>query len=467
MVLETVRNKLVGVWGYGIVGQATIAWLRRQGIAVALCEAKPLSAAQQQLLAEQQVQVFAQDEQLAAFLASCDYIIPSGGIDLRPHAAFAAKWLSELDLFQLIIDDYALHAGRRPIVIAITGTIGKTTITHTLQQLLLAAGKRCVVGGNIGVGLCDLADACATTDYVVMEVSSFQLEHCTLFKPTVAIITNIFANHLDRHDSMTVYRAAKMRIAANQGAGDILIAHWSLLTDAAAMQQGHSSERFFVTATPPTMHALARLSDTDTLVTMEQGHSIAFHPLHGMWPVVAALPAEGFVENWLLLATTLQALGLDTALIHRPVSREETLAHRLTAIATIDGITYIDDSKATIMQATIAAVAALQPRSIIVLVGGLSKGVDRLPFMQLLADMVKGIVCFGAEAEHLAGAARHHAALVAPAVDLAQALAEARRWATAGDIILLSPGGSSFDLYKHYKERGDHFIQLVQCVANK
>lgn len=468
MILADLQHKIVGVWGYGIVGKSTIAYLRERDIAVALCESRELSATQRALLQQQNVIFFPQQEQLAVFLATCDYIIPSGGIDIRPYASFVHKWLPELDLFQLIMQEHqealgTTVSGVSPCVIAITGTIGKTTVTHTLYQLLQAAGKKVGLGGNIGVALCELAAQLASLEYIVLEVSSFQLEHCHFFRPHVALWTNLFGNHLDRHETMAAYAAAKARITALQHKRDVFIAPWNLLNEDSIQSLPETGvERYFCAPVPPTMHTLTRLRDNDTLITIEEGHVIAFSPLHGMWPVAYSLPAEGFVDNWLLLAATLYALGLETSLLQQHLVRDETLAHRLMTVATRNGITYIDDSKATIMESTMAAVRACQPQPVILLLGGLSKGVDRAPYIAALSSQVKAIICFGQEALQLAHAVDAQYTQPAIAQDLAQALTQAHAVAQEGDVILLSPGGSSYDLYANYKERGKHFAQLVE-----
>lgn len=464
MEISALQEKIVGVWGYGVVGKSTVSYLRKQGIDTIVCQAGALSSQAAQELAALNVQVLDQQEQLPTFLATCDFIIPSGGIDLRPYNAFAHKWLPELDLFQLIINNKR-ELGPCASVIAITGSVGKTTVTHTLYQLLQLVGSRVLLGGNIGVGLCDLIDGLAQAKYVVIEVSSFQLEHCRIFAPDVAVITNLYENHLDRHGTMVQYAAAKFKITTMQRPGGIFVCDWSLV------ERGYfpattqvDLQRYYCTIKQPHSSMVTSLPEDDTLVTINDNQVVTFDILAGIKQLDCSLPEHGFKHNWLLLATILHALGIDPNFVTAELEPSEVLAHRLSTVATVNGITYIDDSKATIMHSTLAAVNALQQRPIILLLGGLSKGIDRSVYFPQLADHVKTVVTFGAEREQLAAGLMQSGISTIQAEDLSVALQMAQSVAVSGDVILLSPGGSSFDLYANYKERGKDFAKQVNFL---
>lgn len=464
MEISALHRKIVGVWGYGVVGKSTVAYLRKQGIDTIVCQAGALSSQAAQELATLNVQVFDQNEQLLTFLATCDYIIPSGGIDLRPYNAFAHKWLPELDLFQLIINKIR-EQGQCASVIAITGSVGKTTVTHTLYQLLQLVGSRVLLGGNIGVGLCDLIDGLAQAKYVVIEVSSFQLEHCRIFAPDVAVITNLYENHLDRHGTMVQYAAAKFKITTMQRPGGIFVCDWSLVERGCFPATTQVDlQRYYCTIKQPHSSKISSLKEGDALMTIKDNQLVTFDILMGIKQLDCSLPEHGFKHNWLLLATILHALGIDPNFVTAELEPSEILAHRLSTVATINDITYIDDSKATIMDSTLAAVNALQPRPIILLLGGLSKGIDRSAYFSRLTHSVKAVVTFGAEREQLATGLMRYNIPTFQAEDMTTALTLANAQAVAGDVVLLSPGGSSFDLYANYKERGKDFARYVHSL---
>ena len=195
-------TKKIGIWGLGIVGKSAIRYFHQRGYSLELLDQRIPNAEEQAFLTGHQTPWFGND-QLMPFLERNDLILPSCGIDLRPYPGFAHKWLAELDLFA--------QECKQPII-AITGSVGKTTITHLLSQLLIAQDKKVFTGGNIGVGLLESINEANRADYVIIEVSSFQLERCKTFASDFAICTNIYANHLDRHGSLENYVQAKMKI---------------------------------------------------------------------------------------------------------------------------------------------------------------------------------------------------------------------------------------------------------------
>ena len=198
-------NKKIGIWGLGIVGKSAVRYFHQKKYTLEVLDKREPTAQEQEFLAQLHVPWYTQD-QLIPFLERNDAILPSCGIDLRPYAKFEHKWLSELDLFG--------KECSKPII-AITGSVGKTTVTHLLSQLIAANGKKVFTGGNIGVGLLESIDAANQADIIVLEVSSFQLERCKSFAPHCAITTNIFANHLDRHGTFEDYVNSKMKIVGN------------------------------------------------------------------------------------------------------------------------------------------------------------------------------------------------------------------------------------------------------------
>jgi UDP-N-acetylmuramoylalanine--D-glutamate ligase len=429
----------IGIWGLGIVGRSLVSFLASRGYTLSLCDARELSDADKMFLTSHGVSFYQQQTSLAAFLASADAIVPSGGVDLRSYAAYADKWLPELDIFQ--------HFCTKP-VIAITGTLGKTTVTHTIATLLERAGKSVLTGGNIGVGLCDLLSQQELADYFVIEVSSFQLEYCRTFAPQYAVWTNLHPNHLDRHGDMQTYSHAKSRIFTQQTAGA-----YAFLPALAYNQIHH-----LIGSQTATWCSLDFADSIDPLVYCQDGFIKKLE--HGHDRTLAALPSAGFAENWLFIAALFDVL--DVALdAEVPVERGAVLAHRIELVATVAGRLVYNDSKATIMQATLGALKYFAGKRIHLLLGGLSKGVDRAPYIAQLGDKVSSVHMFGAEAQAMAAVGRQYVAVVTAQENLEDAYKNAFLISQPGDIILLSPGGSSFDLYANYQARGTAFVHFV------
>lgn len=416
-------GKYIGIWGYGIGGKAAADFITARGAHVLVFDNKTLSADEQKHLHAQNARVCTD---LQEFLQTSSLIIPSAGIDLKEHHAYKERYMSELDIFSSFF--------KKPII-AITGSLGKTTVTTLISKLLERAGKRVLVGGNIGIGMCSLITQQDTVDYAVLEVSSFQLELCKFFKPHVALWTNFYPNHLDRHSSIDEYFMAKCKIFAHQHQDD-----WAIM--------------------PSDVHRriLQYSSVTAEYLPLPQ-------QIPNKWTEIIN-KQSGFESNWLAALTALDALNIAPTVALEQL--DVMIQHRLEPIATVEDVTFYNDSKATIAQATIAAVECLQKNPIILLLGGLSKGVDRQPLVSALRDKVAHIICFGVEAERLAQwCEQEHIPHTICAHFDEIALLGYTYGRQKNASVLLSPGGSSFDLFKDYQERGMRFKELVLKLKDR
>ncbi len=209
--------KKIGIWGLGVGGTSVIRYFLAQGYKnLGVYDKRPLNESERAFLAANEIALF-DIKELDEFLSSYDFIIPSAGIDLRPYTHYEHKWISEVDLFA--------QAHKNPLI-AITGTLGKTTVTHLLSHLLNSAGLSVASGGNIGIGMLDLAEM--KTDYTVLELSSFQLDITKKLAPDLAVITNVYPNHLDRHGTMQAYIDAKYALIKNQSKNQKALIHADL-----------------------------------------------------------------------------------------------------------------------------------------------------------------------------------------------------------------------------------------------
>lgn len=444
------NNKKIGIWGFGIVGKSALRFFAQHDAVITILEQKMLSAEERALIEQHGVQLLqcTPDE----FFAQNDYVLASPGIDLRPYLQYRDKFLTELDIFQQFF--------KKPYI-GITGTIGKTTVTTLITQALEQAELSVAAGGNIGLGMLDLLKQ-HDVNYAVLELSSFQLEYAQNCKPAIAIITNLYPNHLDRHHTLTEYGKAKLQLIAHQQSNQHAIINVELreLIKTTFADTYAQRTMWYVSDTSPSNALLDTLMPHEYLIWSENNSIVLQH--NGVQTPLkqyGTIPTTSFALNWLFVAATLQILGKPVQLSHLAECSQQE--HRTEYVATVNGIAFYNDSKATIPHATIAAVHKLKSAPIILLLGGLSKGVDRTALLSELAGNVKQVICFGDEARQLHEAAQQYNVSSSAYKKLEDAFNAATLVAQPCDIVLLSPGGSSFDLFKDYKERGNRFKELV------
>lgn len=445
------KDKKIGVWGFGVVGKSTVNYLLSQGIrSISLMEKSAITPEDSKFLAEHGIALYPETE-ITQFLASHELIIPSPGIDIRPYnRSYKHKWLSELDLFA--------QQWQKPLI-AITGTIGKTSVTHILSYILEQLNVQIATGGNIGIGMLDLLQNQETADYGLLEVSSFQLEHSLLFAPDLAVITNIYPNHLDRHGTFQEYSEIKKKLFKYQRATQKALLPISLHT--VAEQYPERSWCFF---TIEKDHPQMRSQDTLYYSTPE-GHFVKkYNQQEQLLLENSAIPSISFTENWLIITAVLDILGYTTTNLLELTQGLTLPEHRVDKIATVRDIDFYDDSKSTIIESTIAATKQLEQykKNIHILIGGISKGVNRAELFKKLTRKVTSVRCFGAESETLKNMALQNNFIATAHNTLEEAFEAAVNNAQAGELILLSPAGASYDLFANYKERGKAFRLLVE-----
>ncbi|MCL6637480.1 MAG: UDP-N-acetylmuramoyl-L-alanine--D-glutamate ligase [Alicyclobacillus sp.] len=338
-------------------------------------------------------------------------------------------------------------------ILAITGSNGKTTTTSLTAEILAAAGLQPVVAGNIGRALCAVVETVTSHQWLVLEVSSFQLMGVETFHPHVAALLNLYPAHLDYHGSFAAYAAAKARLFRKMGPEDtaVLNGDQEVVRNLAA---GLGARVWWFSRRGP----------------VEQG---AFVRGDGLWlrtpageqmvlPVRAlALPGVHNVENALAALALAAAAGAPPAVAAEVLARFRGVEHRLEFVGRWAGVSYFNDSKSTNPTAALQALQAF-PGPLVWIAGGLDRGDDFAPLVPALRDRVKAAVLLGQTAErlaevcHSAGVAR-----VAQAGSLGEAVWQAARWATAGDVVLLSPACASWDMFPSFEERGRLFKEAV------
>lgn len=411
---------------------------------------------------------------LGEVVTMADWIIVSPGVNMNRYKQNSRKILCELDIFKHFFD--------QPTV-GITGSLGKTTTTKLLGSLadrILVSGKggavaRVMIGGNIGLGMLDLVQQRAMTAAAVLELSSFQLEFNKTWAPDVALWTNCFANHLDRHEIMAAYVDAKMNIIRHQRPDQVALLSASLVQgdlgvlvlpalatvkSQVYLVSTNSEDRTLMSLVPG--GAVGFVTVRDGQVVIEQGNgdqTTTVHPICSL----DVLPNVTFSENWLHVIGALYTMGIEARALGQWLkANKDTITidneHRCEFVATVRGVDFYNDSKATVIQSTEAAVRRLAQagRPIVLILGGMGKGVDRSPLLESLKNIknIKKIYCFGKECSVFASKATCYATLEEVMSDIASTM-------EPGDVVLLSPSGTSFDLYKNYEERGLAFKKLV------
>ena len=326
-------NDRIGIWGFGVVGQSILKFFATEtGIPISVMDKKQPNSQQKELLNTYNATFF-DETQIKDFLKNHTEIYVSPGIDLRPYRRwynnwyYAKKWRSELDLFSSIWD--------KPII-AITGSVGKTTVTHLLSKLLEQAEKKVATGGNIGTGMIDLFQLRDTADYALLEVSSFQLELATGFVPSLALWTNFHPNHLDRHGSLTSYFNAKYRILENQDTSDCALVPLELARDILARKP--ETKLIFFTTQP-----VARIPwdlKKYTIYACDAEHIIKIEN-NRIEPLIAlsCIPDISFKANWIQIIGALDYLNINPATLDLSVDFALP-AHRLEEVATVGGAAF-------------------------------------------------------------------------------------------------------------------------------
>lgn len=429
--------------GFGLANQAVARALLARGHQVSATDDSPSDLTLQAAADLGLDLVVAPDEAtLDALVAEVGLVVPAPGLPDR-HPSFAASaahgttTVTELDL-AAVWDD-------RPIV-AITGTNGKTTVTTMVTAMLTASGIPCVDAGNNDLPLVSAIDDPAPAWFVV-EASSFRLGRTHGWAPRIATWLNLAPDHLDVHATHADYEAAKARIWASQSATDTAVGN---LDDPVVARHLRAA---------PARQVSWSTSDTSATHHLASGQLVG---PGGPFLAAADLPRalDHDISNALAAAATAEAAGCSPDAIRSVLTGFGPLPHRVAPVATVDGVTWYDDSKATVPHATIAAVRGFD--SVVLIAGGRNKGLD-LGSLAEGADHVRAVVAIGEAAPQVA-AAFEGLRPVEVAHSMADAVAAAARLARPGDAVLLSPACASFDWYAGYAARGDDFAAHVHAL---
>jgi UDP-N-acetylmuramoylalanine--D-glutamate ligase len=336
-------------------------------------------------------------------------------------------------------------------LIGVTGTNGKTTATALCHQVLLAGGIDAAAAGNIGVPLCEIALRTTQPDWVVVELSSFQLADVDAFSVEIGVLLNLSPDHLDRYRDLASYYADKKRLFRNATADSC----WVLNADDPAvleLARGAPGTHYHVSTAGPVRPG-AYLDD-DALTLEVPGRSERWLTVGEM-----RLPGRHNIGNALAAGLAASLAGCDGESIGRALAEFDGLPHRLEPVGTYDGVLWVNDSKATNVAATLVAVQAFD-RPLVLILGGRHKGEPFAPLLPWL-DRTSGIVAFGEAAPQVVAELNGSLSGVQVESSLESAVRSARELATPGGVILFSPACSSYDMFRNYEERGKAFRRAV------
>ena len=390
------------------------------------------------------------DQAQPADLESYDLAVTSPGIPmqapiLRAVQAAGVPLIGELEL--------GAQVSRAPLY-AVTGTNGKTTTTTLIGEIFRNLGKTTYVVGNIGYPFTACALQCGEEDVAVAEVSSFQLETISTFHPHIAVMCNITEDHLNRHGTMEEYIRVKERIFENMGQGDYAVLNLDDHIVRGMAERIPCAPAFF-----------SRRQEVETGAYLE-GEEVVFslngHKKRVLRADEIRIPGEHNLENALAATALTMLAGVPAPVVRHTLKTFPGVEHRIETVRTVEGVTYINDSKGTNVDASIRAVRAMKVPTVL-LAGGYDKHTDFLPLArEILASKIHTVVVLGDTAEQIERALRAVGfESILHAKTFEEAVLLARSCAREGENVLLSPACASFDMFQDYEERGRVFKEIV------
>lgn len=445
---QGLKGKRIVVVGMAKTGVAAAEFLLRQGAAVTVSE---INTEGEVGISAQRLRSLGAEVELGVHspetFLSGDMIVLSPGVDpvippLKEARAKAIPCVSEVELASWFLS---------PPLIAVTGTNGKSTTTALIGHILSGWEKRVFVGGNIGTPLTEYLLREEEADYIVAEISSFQLEAISSFRPWIALLLNLGEDHLDRHPTLASYAAVKARIFLNQGPED-----WAVVnTDDAIVRS--LTPRITARILP-----FGQKGNGETGVWLEDAHTVLCRGVGKEERFsLERVKIKGMhnAENIMAAIGAAMICGMPATEIQRSLDSFEGLEHRLEWVGEWNGVSVYNDSKATNVASTLTALISLD-EPIILLAGGRDKGGDYSLLREPMKERVKALILMGEAREKMQGAFRDLVP-VHLVGDMGEGVRVARSLAREGNAILLSPACSSFDMFTDYQDRGRTFKEIV------
>lgn len=453
------KGKRVLVVGFGLSGVSVAKYMAKQGARVTVTDMKQKSELTDSVnaCADLKIEYELGRHNNKTFLSS-ELIVVSPGVpmNLKPLEEAQAANVPITNEIEL-----AASALKEPLI-AVTGTNGKTTTTTLIGEMFKADEKPAYVGGNIGKPLLDYISQGIKADYVIAELSSFQLELTQRLIPAVACFTNIDENHLDRYGNMDAYLAAKKRLLAACDKNSYIVLNYDnpnvakfaqecpgkvmWFTKRNPMQIGGEFAEQFVGAyySPATKQIIAKITGKEEVYDCGQFRVMGDHNK----------------ENLMAAICVARTMGVNPKAIQSVINSFKGIAHRLEFVRRKDGVYFFNDSKGTNVASLYRSLSAFSTNPVILISGGRDKGGDFSPLVELVRKKCKILILVGEAKEKINRAIGDFAETYLVGT-FEEAVLLAYQKSRSGDIILLSPGCSSYDMFRNFEERGDYFKKLV------
>lgn len=441
------------ILGAGISGLGAAHVLLSEGCRTIISDLHDVKDQHEKKALEDQGVTFCIGEQSPALLDGIDTVVVSPVIP-RENPVVAMALSQQIPVISEI--ELAYRVTKAPIL-AVTGTNGKTTTTTLLGSMISKSGKPFALAGNLGISLSREAKLVPANGVIAAEVSSFQLEFIDTFKPKAAVILNITPDHMERHHTMEAYVAAKARIFENMDAGDSLLLNKEDPYTPALAKKAKTHVYYFSTEEEVEEGAclsgdalVLRVDGVEVVLCRENELKLKGHHNYGDCLAAAFLAYKG---------------GVPLECIRQALLEYKALEHRIEYVRTVDGVDYYNDSKATNTDAVEKALEAFKA-PVILIAGGHDKETPIEEFMKFVKDHVKHLVLLGAAAKRFREAAEKEGiTAITMASSMEDAVNQARKAAGEGDVVLLSPACSSYDMYSCYEERGHDFKRIVNELS--
>jgi UDP-N-acetylmuramoylalanine--D-glutamate ligase len=425
-MLGSLKGKKITVIGAARSGQAACRLCFSRGAAVTLTDERSAQGVPEDFMA------WAQTHQICMewgghqreTIDRSDLVVVSPGV---PYHAKPLQWARASRVPVIGEIELGYQFCRCPII-AVTGSNGKTTVSTLITQVLKAAGKSVCLCGNVGTPFCDHIAGAEGLDYMVLEISSFQLETIRDFRPHVGVFLNFSTNHLDRHKNMEEYWQAKKRIFINQRSDDYAV----------------------LNAADPQLQILAPSLAAEVVFFEASSPLTRVENRRWEWSCN---------PNFAAVAKVMEVCGIDEGVCDKVFSQFPGVEHRLEKVRTLAGVDYINDSKATTAEAGRWAMQSID-KPIVMICGGKDKNLDFSVLSDLVKSKVKKMIVLG-EAKEKFIRSFHHVVDIEPVDALVTAVNRARVCAAPGDCVLLSPMCASFDMFADFEERGRIFKEIV------
>lgn len=453
MIPTDLSGRRTAVLGAARSGMAAAALLRRSGLDVFVSERGAIAPEAARQFADLGIAFESGGHSEA--VSEADFLVISPGV---PSDAEPVKQAAERHIPVYSEIEVASWFCRAPIL-AVTGSNGKTTTTSLIGDIVRRAGRHTVVAGNIGIPFSSVVEELTPESVAVLEVSSFQLDHIHRFRPHVAVLLNITPDHLDRYGAFDRYIASKLRIAMNQRESDALVYSHDDTVTREAVQALPADRRLRTLAFSSeeeldegafVRHETLTLRLNSQEETLMQAEQLALQGRHNL-------------RNALAAALATRVLEIRSDVIRESLMGFEGVAHRLEFVREIDGVRYVNDSKATNVNAVWFALESFR-RPVILIAGGRDKGNDYTSLLPLVRSRVKAVIGIGESGDRVVRELGAEAGRSERVFTMEEAVKVARALGRPGDVVLLSPACASFDMFTNFEDRGETFKRLVDSL---